>query len=298
MKKVALWIISSLDLLETFEVAIIQARAPFLLSKLSVGIVDEAPKLGTALDKVGANGIGIPANQPKILAVGIGRVAILDRPRDATPEIHVSELGHVGAVESQSGALEEDLGLLDSKRVVGGGSQRLSVEGSASESSTVGLVHTRSSDSDFEIPPGKDSALDRSIGANSLELLDKRGHDAVKRRRVAVEVSSTIVGRSHDVPSERPSVGAVLAERVVLNGYESLCASLGGQVAHRQGEVDSLVELRLEGLGLCGEDDTKRSACSLGGPEQVRAFLGVDNGSVVQHVLDLNEIIHGGSKVS
>lgn len=231
-----LGVVASLDLLETLVVTVVQTRAPFRLGKLGVSIVDEATELSTTLDKsflegfdagshvgdtvagVSANTIGIPSDQPEVLSVGIGSVAVLDRPGDTAPEVHVSELGHVGTVESKGSALKEDLGLLDGKRVVGGGSQRLSVEGSASESSTVGQVHTGASDRNFQIPPGKDSALDRNVRVDSLELLDKRGHDAVKLVRVTVEVTSAIVRRSVHAPAESPGIGAVLAQGVVLNG--------------------------------------------------------------------------------
>lgn len=231
--------------------------------------------------------------------MGVGGVGVGDVARDAAPEVEEAGLLQVGAVEGQGGALEEDLGLLDGEGVVGGGGQRLGVERAASETASLGLVHARAGDGDLHVPEGELGLVnDSGAGCDILEGGDKRGDDLVEVGGVAVEISGASVRRSTQRPAKGELIGAVLTERVVLNGDKGLGSSIDINAANGDGEVDGRVEERLVGVSGGGKDDTIRGTGALSGPEEVGALGSVDNGAVVQHVFYGLEVVHWRTEVA
>lgn len=309
----------SLDLLEAVKVGTVETSAPLSLGELGVSIVDEAAQGSTAsnqsllerLDETlhvrgsvrGVAGdvdrVSLPADEPEVLAVGVGGVGVGDVAGDAAPEVEEAGLFKIGAVEGQCGALEEDLGLIDGQGVVGGGGQGLGVERAAAEAAALGLVHARAGDGDLHVPEGELGLVDDG-GARGdlLEGGDEGGDDLVEVGGVAVEIPGAGVRGSTQGPPEGELVGAVVAEGVVLDGDEGLGGSIDVDAADGDGEVDGRVEERLVGVGGDGEDDAIRSTGTLGGPEEIGALGGVDNGAVVQHILNGLEVVHGRAEVA
>ncbi|TKW57139.1 hypothetical protein CTA1_9062 [Colletotrichum tanaceti] len=320
--KETLGVVDGLELLEALVVGAVEARGPLGLGELRVGVVDEAAErdaggdegvlkgldeglhVGRAVGRVvvDVDRVGLPADEPEVLAVGVAGVGVVNVARDAGPEVEEAGAAEVGgAVEGQRGALEQGLDQLDRERVVGGGGQRLGVERAAAEGAAVGQVHAGAGDGDLHVPEGQlglgeDDGSAR--GGDFIQGADERGDDFVKLGRVAVEVAGAGVGGPGQGPAEGELVGGAVGEGEVLDGADGPGGGGGAEVAGGEGEVDGGVEEGLVGVCGDGEEDAEGGAGALGGPEEVGALADVDDGAVVQHVLDGLEVVHRGAEVT